>query len=63
MFETFGDELDFVSRQDPETIWTLVEVDDGKECLLSGYHWVNRLGYLVSTVPVPSEVRIEVTLD
>jgi hypothetical protein len=26
--------------------------DDGLLCLASGYHFVNRLGYLISTVPV-----------
>jgi hypothetical protein len=63
MFETFGDEMEFVSRQDPQTIWTLVDGGDGNECLLSGYHWVNRLGYLISSVPFPCGVCIEVTLD
>jgi hypothetical protein len=26
--------------------------DDGLLCLSSGYHFVNRLGYLVSAVPI-----------
>jgi hypothetical protein len=60
LFETYGDELDFVRRQDPRTIWTLVDGDDGDLYLVSGYHLVNRIGYLISTVPVPPEVAIEV---
>ena len=38
--------------QDPDCIWTLMTDDDGLLCLASGYHFVNRLGYLISTVPV-----------
>lgn len=29
LFETRGDELAFVARQDPRTVWTLVDGDDG----------------------------------
>lgn len=47
MFETFGDELKFVRRQNPKTIWTLVE-DDGLIWLSAGFHLVNRLGYFVT---------------
>ena len=51
MFETYGAELDFVRQQNPDCIWTLLTDDDGLLCLSSGYHFVNRLGYLISTVP------------
>ena len=50
MFETFGIELDFIKRQDPKTVWTLVD-EDGKTYLIAGIHWVNRLGYVVSEEP------------
>ena len=60
LFETHGEELDFVRNQDPRTIWTLVDGDDGDQCLLSGYHIVNRFGYLLSTVPVPEGAEIQV---
>jgi hypothetical protein len=60
LFETCGDELDFVRRQDPRTIWTLLDGDDGDLYLASGYHLVNRIGYLISTMPVPEGVIIEV---
>jgi len=29
LFETYGEELDFVRGQDPRTIWTLLDGDDG----------------------------------
>lgn len=62
LFETYGEELAFVQSQDPRTIWTLLDVDDLTECVQSGYHLVNRLGYLISTAPFPEDVHIEVTI-
>ena len=58
LFETYGEEYEFVQRQDPRTIWT--KVDD---CIISGFHLVNRLGFLISTVPVPKGVDIEVSWE
>jgi hypothetical protein len=60
LFETYGEELDFVRQQDPGTIWTLVDGDDGDQYLVSGFHFVNRIGYLLSTVPIPDGTDIEV---
>jgi hypothetical protein len=62
LFETYGEEHAFVRSQDPRTIWTLLECDDTKELVQSGYHLVNRLGYLISTVPFPDDVHIEVRI-
>ena len=61
LFETYGEELEFVRRQDPRTVWTLVD-GDGDQYLVSGFHFVNRIGYLVSTVPLPEEMDIEVCI-
>jgi hypothetical protein len=60
LFETYGQELAFIRRQDLRTVWTLVDGDDGELYVLSGFHYVNRIGYLVSTVPVPDETDIQV---
>jgi len=63
LFETYGEELEFVRKQDPRTIWTLLDNDDGDDgdlYLVSGYHLVNRIGYLVSTVPAPVGVNLQV---
>ena len=62
LFETYGEQLAFVRRQHPRAIWTLVEVDDDKDCILSGYHLVNRIGYLISAVPFPEDAYIEVPI-
>ncbi|NRA87973.1 MAG: hypothetical protein HRU28_11420 [Rhizobiales bacterium] len=50
MFETYGQELDFVIKQDNNCIWTNVDVEDGVE-ISEGYHLVNRLGYFVTEIP------------
>jgi hypothetical protein len=62
LFETYGAELEFVRKQDPRTIWTLVDGDDGGQYLVSGFHYVNRIGYLLSTNPIPDHVTIQVHL-
>lgn len=63
LFETFGVELRFVREQDPRRIWTLIDGDDGNLYVASGFHVVNRVGYLVSQFPVPQNVFVEVRLD
>jgi len=62
LFETYGQELEFVRQQDPLTVWTLVDGDDGDQYLVSGIHFVNRIGYLISTVQVPTGVDIQVRI-
>ena len=62
LFETYGEELAFVRQQDRRTIWTLVDGDDGDQYLQSGFHIVNRIGYLLSTVPVPEGADIQVRI-
>jgi hypothetical protein len=63
LFETYGDEIRFVSEQDPRTIWTLIDGEDGDLYVMSGFHFVNRLGYLISKIPVPEGVFAEVRLS
>jgi hypothetical protein len=60
LFETYGEELQFVRSQDPATIWTLIDGDDADQYIVSGYHFVNRIGYFISTTPVPDDLDIEV---
>lgn len=63
LFETHGPELEFVARQDPRTVWTLVDGDDGSLHLLSGFRLVNRIGYLVTAVPVTDDSSHHVRLE
>jgi hypothetical protein len=62
LFETFGEELDFVRKQHPSTVWTLVDGEDGDLYVVDGCHFVNRLGYLVSTVARPEGLNIQVRI-
>lgn len=50
MFETYGDELDFVRSQDPSKIWTYADDDYGNPYIASGYSLVNRIGYFITEV-------------
>jgi hypothetical protein len=60
LFETFGEELEFVRRQDPATVWTVVDGEDGDLYIVNGFHFVNRIGYLVSTVAITQGIDVEV---
>lgn len=62
LFDPSGAAFDFVRAQAPGTVWTLQDGDGGQH-LRSGVHIVNRIGYLVSRVPVPAGVEIVVPLD
>jgi hypothetical protein len=49
MFETYGEELDYVQCHDEHNVWTLVDSDLGIS-LVAGYCVVNRIGYFVTEV-------------
>jgi hypothetical protein len=49
-FETYDKELEYVKKQPNNKIWTLIE-EDGITSIFQGYHFVNRLNYLIATVP------------
>lgn len=48
MFETYGKEVAFVKEQPDNTIWTLIDVEDGY--LVPGYRFVDRLGYFICEI-------------
>ncbi|MBC45180.1 MAG: hypothetical protein CMO08_05185 [Thalassospira sp.] len=62
MFETYGAEVEHVRRQDRACIWTLVQAED-ELIILSGWHFVNRLGYFVTERPWGGLEVAEITLD
>ena len=62
LFETYGDELEFIRQQDPSRVWTLIDGDDGDLYVISGPHFVNRIGYLLSRDPIPDDAVIEVQI-
>ena len=67
MFETYGAELLHIQelcKSDvmKQTVWTIIEVE-GKMFYVSGFHFVNRFGYLVTEEPVKDGLEIEVAID
>ena len=62
MFETYGDELEFVKAQEPNRIWTYSDGDDGGTYISDGYHVVNRIGYFVTTVPYDDSQYYQIQL-
>lgn len=63
MFETYGDELEYVQATDNHYIWTYGDGDDGGGYIWNGYHYINRIGYFISTVPWEDDVTYQVQVD
>lgn len=56
MFETSGEEIDFVATHEvehPNTVWTLVD-NFGSTYIEPGFHIANRLGYFICAMPYRS---------
>jgi hypothetical protein len=62
LFGTSGAEFELIRRYDPRKVWTLVDGDDGDLYVVSGLHYVNRVGYLLSREPVPEDTAIQVRI-
>jgi hypothetical protein len=62
IFETYGEDLEFVRAQPPQNIWTWVDTDDGT-AIMSGYHLVNRIGYFVTGLPWEESITIQVNSE
>lgn len=48
MYETFGEELEYVKTKLNKHIWTIVDTDGDNFVIIAGFHFVNRLGYFVT---------------
>lgn len=55
-------EYDDVKDKDNEYIWTYLDTDDGTS-ICNGYSIVNRIGYYLSTKPVPDGEYYEVPVS
>ena len=67
MFETFGKELEYVlatHQHSPQNIWTLVEGENNDMWLSPGYHFVDRLAYIITKEPVDrNELDVEYCME
>jgi hypothetical protein len=50
MYETYGEELEYVFdlAKKSNRVWTIIEGDDDTLFYASGFHYVNRLGFIVT---------------
>jgi hypothetical protein len=67
MFETYGEEVKFVEDHIDcpvckRGIWTIIEAE-GNLYFVSGFHYVNRVGYLLTEEFVEVDTEIEVKID
>jgi hypothetical protein len=63
LFETYGAELEFVRSQPDQNIWTQVDGDGGGLYIISGMHFVNRIGYYITKEAFNPEDSIEVCIQ
>lgn len=62
LFETFGDEIEYVAGQDATVVWTVIEGEgEAPPTAVTGLHLVNRLGFLVTRNPWTEGEEIEVS--
>lgn len=63
MFETYGDEVEFVKSSNPDCIWMYGDGDDGGSYIWSGWGFVNRIGYFITEVPFPDNTTIQIQVS
>lgn len=63
MFETYGEEVEFVKAQDEDKIWMYGDGDDGGSYIWSGWGFVNRMGYFITEVPCPPDTTIQIKIS
>lgn len=64
MFETYGSEVKRVKKahqQNPATVWTCLDSEGSSVQVVSGAHFVNRLGYFITKKPVAKGESVIVT--
>lgn len=63
MFETYGEEVDFVKCWPERQIWMYGDGDDGGSFIWSGWGFVNRIGYFITEVPCPDNTDIQIRVS
>jgi hypothetical protein len=62
MYETYGSEVKYVFNLSKKSnrVWTIIEGDDDSLFYVSGFHYVNRLGFIVTKNEYEGHVEIQV---
>ena len=66
MFETYGEEYDYVAsigQKDPNRIWTYIDNEEGETTIINRWAFVNRIGYFITEKPYDDMLDITVQLD
>jgi hypothetical protein len=63
MFETYGDEYEFVKSTPSNHIWMYGDGDDGGSYVWSGWGFVNRIGYFITEIPFPENTTIQIKIS
>lgn len=66
MYETYGEEVNYVLNLAKTTrkVWTIIDNNDGTMFYLPGFHYVNRIGFLICEVEYQQEQEaIELDCD
>lgn len=54
LYETYGEEVEYIQSMHPNFVWTLVS-GDMCDLIVAGYAYVNRLGYYITENPWSDE--------
>ena len=60
--ETYGGDLEIVRRCPADSVWTVVDGEGNTQWIVPGFHFVNRVCYLVTEKPhrfIPVEFRVQ----
>ena len=62
LYETYGDEVQYVFDLSKKSnrVWTIIEGDDDKLFYSSGFHYANRLGFIVTEKEYDGDIDIQV---
>lgn len=63
MFETYGDEVEFVKQAGNGHIWMYGDGDDGGSYIWNGWGFVNRIGYFITEIPFTPDCTIQVQVS
>ena len=63
MFETYGEEVEFVKQAGNGHIWMYGDGDDGGSYIWNGWGFVNRIGYFITEIPFTPDDTVQVVVS
>ena len=61
LYETYDEELEYTFQlsQKSNRVWTILDGDDDKTYIASGFHRINRVGFLITEEEYEEEYEVE----